>query len=338
MKRKLIQSFFTFGALLFLTFGVFQLSDRQFLFAEILKQCCNMYQCDGSQCNDISTAILKPNCEAGTPEVEFTCRDCMDAIGADSVCNRIGDYAYCKLESGLHYSSYYGTEYPLSVSISGPSTLAPYEYGTFTANVSGGITPYSYSWQIYYPCDYMSMSDNSFKDSSGGIILAPPCGYWEPLATKQATVVRYDTRDFILKSTVTDSHIYTNSAYDTHSVTITGGGMYLAGTNNNNNFLNKVESSNQIESLVPVDYQLFQNYPNPFNPSTIIIYSLKSPGSVKLSVYDVSGKLVKVLVDENQGPGFHNVSFNGNNLSSGVYIYRLETNDYSSIKKMLLIK
>jgi len=220
-------------------------------------------------------------------------------------------------ENGLHYSSYYGTEYPLSVSISGPSTLEPYEYGTFSAYPSGGVSPYSYSWQIYYPCD--EMMNSSLKDDGGIIIDAPPCGYWEPLQTQQSSFQRYDTRDFILKCTVTDSHIYTNTAYDTHSVTITGGGMYAAAENNN---LQKVSgSSAEIASLAPVDYQLNQNYPNPFNPSTLIRYGLKSAGSVKLSVYDVSGQLVKVLVNEQQDPGFHDVSFNGDNLSSGIYIY-----------------
>ena len=85
-------------------------------------------------------------------------------------------------------------------------------------------------------------------------------------------------------------------------------------------------------------YSLSQNYPNPFNPVTKINYNLPKAGFVSLKVYDVLGKEVKTLVSESKTAGIHSVSFDASNLTSGVYFYKLETNGFSDIRKMLMIK
>ncbi len=85
-------------------------------------------------------------------------------------------------------------------------------------------------------------------------------------------------------------------------------------------------------------YSLKQNYPNPFNPSTKIEYAVPRQGVVKLVVYDILGKEIAVLVDEYKNPGIYNVEFNGANISSGVYFYRIESGSFTMTKKMLLIK
>ncbi len=101
--------------------------------------------------------------------------------------------------------------------------------------------------------------------------------------------------------------------------------------------------------LVPTDVQgsqptvpstcfLEQNYPNPFNPTTTIRYGLPHDGRVRLDVYNVLGERVKTLVDNKQTAGYHEVSFDGTNLPSGIYIYRLTANGFVSIMKMALIK
>jgi len=90
--------------------------------------------------------------------------------------------------------------------------------------------------------------------------------------------------------------------------------------------------------IVPVTYGLSQNYPNPFNPTTIISYNIPSSGSVKLSVYDVLGRELKVLVNEYQKAGEYNVSFDASNLPSGVYFYRITSGNFTDTKKMTLIK
>jgi hypothetical protein len=93
-----------------------------------------------------------------------------------------------------------------------------------------------------------------------------------------------------------------------------------------------------VEVEIPLEFALEQNYPNPFNPSTIIKYSTAEDGFVKLSVYNLLGEEVASLVNENQKAGRYEVTFNAANYSSGIYLYRLEISNYSSIKKMLLVK
>lgn len=88
----------------------------------------------------------------------------------------------------------------------------------------------------------------------------------------------------------------------------------------------------------PDKYELSQNYPNPFNPTTIIKYGIPRSTSVKLAVYDESGKEVALLVDEEKPSGDYEITFDGSSLSSGVYLYKLETGDFIRTKKMILIK
>ena len=94
----------------------------------------------------------------------------------------------------------------------------------------------------------------------------------------------------------------------------------------------------QISGTVPEKYRLTQNYPNPFNPETKIQYSIPKSGFVKLVVFDALGREVETLVNENLSIGTYEVTFNGKNYSSGVYYYRLITDNFNESKKMLLIK
>ena len=95
-----------------------------------------------------------------------------------------------------------------------------------------------------------------------------------------------------------------------------------------------VEDENQL----PVDYQLGQNYPNPFNPSTVIPYTLSETGFVTIEVYDMLGRKVSRLVNENKSAGNHHVNFDASNLSSGLYLYRISVNGFISSKKMQLVR
>ncbi len=95
-------------------------------------------------------------------------------------------------------------------------------------------------------------------------------------------------------------------------------------------------NDNPVEE--PVDYVLRQNFPNPFNPSTKISFSIPVDGNVTLSVYDISGRMVAELVNEFKQKGNHSVEFNAGNLSSGTYYYRISSNGFTDVRKMLLIK
>ncbi len=92
------------------------------------------------------------------------------------------------------------------------------------------------------------------------------------------------------------------------------------------------------QQSVPKIYSLSQNYPNPFNPVTSINYSIPKKSMIKLIVYDILGREVGKLVNEIKEPGYYNVHFDGTNLASGVYFYKIETAEYTEVKKMLMIK
>ncbi len=100
------------------------------------------------------------------------------------------------------------------------------------------------------------------------------------------------------------------------------------------NILTGTGSNNHI----PAEFELSQNYPNPFNPVTIINYSVPKQGSVKLTVFDMLGRKVSELVNEFKTPGRYELSFNGENLSTGVYYYRFEAEGFSETRKMILVK
>jgi hypothetical protein len=92
------------------------------------------------------------------------------------------------------------------------------------------------------------------------------------------------------------------------------------------------------QSTQPVAFALNQNFPNPFNPSTLIRYQLAGAGSVKLTVYDILGREVATLVDGMQQQGAHEARFDAGGLSSGVYLYRLQTSGFVQQRKMVLQK
>ncbi len=101
--------------------------------------------------------------------------------------------------------------------------------------------------------------------------------------------------------------------------------------------LNK-ESSEKLVSAKPITFKLEKNYPNPFNPSTTISYQLPKAAYVTLKVYDVLGKEVEELVNENKSAGIYNVTFNADDLPSGLYFYKIEAGKYSAVRKMMLMK
>jgi photosystem II stability/assembly factor-like uncharacterized protein len=89
---------------------------------------------------------------------------------------------------------------------------------------------------------------------------------------------------------------------------------------------------------IPSGYSLSQNYPNPFNPSTKISFSIPKSSFVKMAVYDVTGKEVEILVNENMNAGSFEVDFNASKLTSGVYFYRISAEDFAETRKMILTK
>jgi hypothetical protein len=102
--------------------------------------------------------------------------------------------------------------------------------------------------------------------------------------------------------------------------------------------INIILGNTTNQKIIPVVFSLDQNYPNPFNPVTSIKYSIPKQSAVKLLVYDVVGREVATLVNSTLQAGNYEAEFDGTNLASGVYFYRIEAGDFKDVKKMVLIK
>ena len=158
---------------------------------------------------------------------------------------------------------------------------------------------------------------------------------WQQFATVSSTTYQYLDESVYLTipggQAGTDVQYKVTAVYNTNSetsptniVTVNVQGEQIE--KKGNSFIN-------IES-----YILDQNYPNPFNPSTKISYSIKEEGLVTLKVYDVLGKEIAILVNENKAAGIYEAEFNASQLPSGMYIYKIQAGSFSDVKKMLLTK
>ncbi|MCK4427577.1 MAG: T9SS type A sorting domain-containing protein [candidate division Zixibacteria bacterium] len=104
-----------------------------------------------------------------------------------------------------------------------------------------------------------------------------------------------------------------------------------------------VEWEEVDQAELPKEFGLRQNYPNPFNPTTVIQYALPKASFVKIQIYNILGQKVRSLVDEPQEPGYKTIRWDGeddggNEVSSGVYFYRIEAADFVKCRKMVLLK
>ena len=101
--------------------------------------------------------------------------------------------------------------------------------------------------------------------------------------------------------------------------------------------MDQIEDETESNIIVE-EYSLNQNYPNPFNPTTTLSFTLPEAGVVNLTVYDLLGQKVATLIDGNMSAGYHSAVFNANNLPSGIYIYRIVSENFNETKKMQLLK
>ena len=151
--------------------------------------------------------------------------------------------------------------------------------------------------------------------------------------TIPTTVGNYNfTIKYLRESAWVDANVYTIAFVQNDGAT-------------NREVLNVTKAGDNPTSIDPISnnttpdkFTLHQNYPNPFNPSTSIMFDIPKSSKVKLSVYNTLGKEVAVLVNEELGAGQYNLAWNGAGQSSGVYYYRLETEGFTEVRKMMLIK
>jgi subtilisin family serine protease len=192
---------------------------------------------------------------------------------------------------------------PLSVNIFGPTTLYSGQTGFWSAGVSNGTAPYSYQWQ---------------KRNSGS-------SYWYNIGTNSSYSGTF-SNDVDLRVIVTDSN--NDTATDIISVSVSGAIPKVIGREPN---------------AIPENFDITQNYPNPFNPSTNLAFELPEQSQVSLTVFNIMGQKVTILVDDNLNAGFHTYSFDASSLPSGVYVAQMEAiglsgEVFSKSIKMQLIK
>ncbi|MCS5623052.1 MAG: T9SS type A sorting domain-containing protein, partial [Candidatus Marinimicrobia bacterium] len=119
--------------------------------------------------------------------------------------------------------------------------------------------------------------------------------------------------------------------------------LYKTGSTINSHQIPLPELNTTWDSLLPLEFSLYQNYPNPFNPATIFRYDLPKNTNVKLTIYDLMGKIVKNLVSDQQNSGYKLIQWNSTNnkdqpVSAGMYFYTIQAGEFRETRKMILLK
>lgn len=191
----------------------------------------------------------------------------------------------------------------------------------------------SYTETVYYsgtPLSQTNISINVVVDAWGSMTL-PGGGTFEALRIRESSTANGNT-------SVQYSFLAKNGANVT--VSATDANPPTSGVINADWYDWNMPFTSDVEKIsgLPQDFNLSQNYPNPFNPSTKIEYSIPEASFVQLKVYDILGNEVATVVNEEQSAGSYRADFSGKNLSSGMYIAKLQSGNYTKTIKMTLLK
>jgi hypothetical protein len=195
-----------------------------------------------------------------------------------------------------------------SSSAEGPNQAMPVELTSFNINVNQGAV-------------YLSWTTATEIDNYGFDVERQYQDEWKTIGFVQGAGNSYSPKEyeFIDNDKITGSVIYRLKQIDND-------GSY------------SYSSQVEVELGIPTRNELEQNFPNPFNPSTNIRFSINKEAFVKLSIYNAIGELVSILVNEEKDAGIYTVNFNGSDLGSGIYFYKLEAGGFVQTSKMLLLK
>lgn len=241
-----------------------------------------------------------------------------------------------------------------SVSLMGDFILYAESEGRWWVTLGNGFEPFTYNWQIMYldGSGYLQSYESVKKEKEkrekdkkkdGDIIIeAAPSNEWVGVGTNSPYFSKpynlYDLRDFKLRCTVKDV-LNTTKTSNEFYVDVTTDPPPTSSVVSDNEMEQNISLVKGNEFFAqPTNYSLEQNYPNPFNPTTRISYTLPEASFVSLKVYDMLGREIATLVNETKSAGKYEVEFNGSELPSGIYLCVLNTDNYQSTRKMLLIK
>lgn len=222
---------------------------------------------------------------------------------------------------------------PLTASITGPATRTVGQSGTWTAGVSGGKSPYTYTWSFLLQC-HMGAATESYHDG-GDTPDAENCGVWNVGGTASSFTKSFSGNwDVQLRLVVKDGSNPVQTKTVLKNVTVgsgSGGPLAMAAGK-------QAQALATAERAVPQTYALEPNYPNPFNPSTTIRFDLPEAVHVRLVVYDLMGRAVQRLVDGEMAAGSYEALFDGAGLPSGTYLFRMTAGSFTRTGRMMLLK
>ena len=276
----------------------------------------------------------------------------------------IGDQIWLKENlKSLHYND--GNEIPGAVAYNNDDSLGAI-YGllyTWDAAMNGSNVP---GTQGVCPCEWhlptsaewselenflggSSVAGGKMKDTTAGFWQSPNTGADNSSGFTGLPAGEYDTNQGIFQLLNQYAVFWTSTSVSTTKANE----RYLSYNNASSTSFDwyktlkysirciKDEVSDMKETgdnSIPDEFQLFQNYPNPFNPTTTISYQIHELSYVTLKVYGALGNELLTLVNEEKSSGNYAINFDGSNLTSGIYFYRLSSGSLTDVKKMLLIK
>ena len=198
--------------------------------------------------------------------------------------------------------------------------VVPYDDSVILTTTDGGdswtTASYLENFQIYSFCFVDSLE--GFLCGADGKILKSTDGGINWIPSYSGTEQNFHSINFVNHNTG-----WVVGAKSTIMKTSTGGISFVS----DNHFTNEIQ-----------DFNLSQNYPNPFNPTTTISYQISQRGLVTLKVYDVLGREVATIVNEEKISGSYEIKFDGSDLSSGVYFYKLQAGSFVQTRKMIYLK
>ena len=215
-------------------------------------------------------------------------------------------------------------------------------------NTLAGFTPDPFKWGMECYFDVAATGNNGrlFAGSSTAIPFAYTHGSWQSVTVR--VNLNIDSARVFINGNVIHTWRWTAGANGSAVPKRLAANNFYGALSSNELYVDNycydpnanwtLTGVTQNGNTVPTEYTLSQNYPNPFNPSTKINFAIPTTGLVTMKIYDVLGKEVATLVNETKVAGTYSVNFDGTNLSSGVYFYRIEANDFVAVKRMVLIK
>lgn len=210
----------------------------------------------------------------------------------------------------------------------GSTIEIPFEFHNLSSTCSFGATlkfdPTVFKFKEIVPGDVTQKWTSSYRQS-GDTLRFALAGIEQANGNSVLAIARFDISPDVKQGEHHELSICQLSLNEIEEINVTTRIQYIA------------------KSLIPASFHLLQNYPNPFNSSTEIRFELPEPGSVKLRIYNLQGQEVRTLLDGKKEAGYHAIAFDGRNnhgqyLSSGVYVYHLQTGSDIATKKMILIR